>query len=688
MPTRSLGTLTLNLVADLGGFEGPLDRAARKSDKAAKKFQENFKRISAVATAATSSVVAATIALTSSQIDAAAEITRLSQVANTSTTEFQKYAAGAKALQIEQDKLADIFKDTSDKVGDFLQTGGGPLKDFFDNIAPQIGVTADQFRDLSGPKALELYVSSLEKANVSQNEMTFFMEAIASDSTLLLPLLQNGAQGFRDFGEAAESSGNILEEKTIAKANEAQAAMLVFQGTLSGVRKQIFAEVIPVFADLAGTFADVTNQGSGASSIGEGLAEIFKRATAVAFGTYAAFQLVGRAIGALGATVSAFGENVGDIGAILNPIGSPAQKVKQLIKIFENDDLGASLDRVKNTFAVGVEDIGETAAKYGEAIQSILAAGTERGGGSSETEQRIKNIAALLNQSREATQGQSLAVTESSRKATEALSKQEVATKRLAEEERKRAEEEAARRQARINASVVDIRTRLSAPEDQINQEFQRERELVLANTEITGKAQTELMIALEQERQAELAALQDQRLVQAEGIFTDLREITQAFADDSSGILRAAFIAERAAGVARAIVAIQTGIAMASATPFPGNLAAIASVTAATAGLVSTIQGTSIQGQAHDGLMSVPESGTYLLEKGERVTTERTSAKLDRTLDQVQSGGAGGGIKVVVVSNMEEAMREYLSTAPGERAVMAAVGNNRGRVRAMAQEG
>jgi hypothetical protein len=51
----------------------------------------------------------------------------------------------------------------------------------------------------------------------------------------------------------------------------------------------------------------------------------------------------------------------------------------------------------------------------------------------------------------------------------------------------------------------------------------------------------------------------------------------------------------------------------------------------------------TALQGQAHDGIDSVPETGTWLLQKGERVTTAKTSAKLDATLDSVGRQSTGG---------------------------------------------
>lgn len=50
------------------------------------------------------------------------------------------------------------------------------------------------------------------------------------------------------------------------------------------------------------------------------------------------------------------------------------------------------------------------------------------------------------------------------------------------------------------------------------------------------------------------------------------------------------------------------------------------------------------LSGMAHDGIDAVPETGTWLLQKGERVTTASTSAKLDQTLDRVGRQSTGGG--------------------------------------------
>ncbi|HBR2654271.1 TPA: phage tail tape measure protein, partial [Klebsiella pneumoniae] len=79
---------------------------------------------------------------------------------------------------------------------------------------------------------------------------------------------------------------------------------------------------------------------------------------------------------------------------------------------------------------------------------------------------------------------------------------------------------------------------------------------------------------------------------------------------------------------------------------PFVGpEIAGPAAIAAtAAAGVLAIGVGTALQGQAHDGIDSVPETGTWLLQKGERVTTAKTSAKLDATLDRVANQSTGGG--------------------------------------------
>ena len=244
----TIGKLAVQIIADIQGLKNGLNDAVSETDSASKSMINSVKAIGAAFAASL------TVGMFKDMIVGAAEASRqidqLSRLSATSAANFQAQAYAAQQFGISNEKLADIFKDVQDKVGDFMQNGAGPLADFFKNIAPQVGVTADQFRNLGGPDALQLYVSSLEKANLSQNEMTFYLEAIASDSALLLPLLQNNGQAMKDLGDEAQRLGMILDTETI-KANKEFAAELDRLDALSAaLGRSIGSALIPYVNDL------------------------------------------------------------------------------------------------------------------------------------------------------------------------------------------------------------------------------------------------------------------------------------------------------------------------------------------------------------------------------------------------------------------------------------------------------
>ncbi len=99
---------------------------------------------------------------------------------------------------------------------------------------------------------------------------------------------------------------------------------------------------------------------------------------------------------------------------------------------------------------------------------------------------------------------------------------------------------------------------------------------------------------------------------------------------------------------VAMSAQAAIAAYASTAAIPITGPIAApaaAAAALAATAPYVAAVAASSgLSGMAHDGIDAVPETGTWLLQKGERVTTAATSAKLDATLDRVSRDTDGGG--------------------------------------------
>ncbi|MDH1554679.1 phage tail tape measure protein [Stutzerimonas stutzeri] len=683
--SKSLGTLTLDLVARTGSFVSGMDKAERSSEKWRKEVEKNAKAVGAAFGAGSAAAIASLTAITVSTVNAAAEISKLSTIAGSSSTEFQKFAAGAQLVGIEQDKLADILKDVTDKAGEFAATGGGGMKDFFEQIAPQVGVTADQFAALSGPQALGLYVDTLEKAGVSQQQMTFYMESLASDATALIPLLKDNGAAMKGFADEAERAGAILSEQTIAEANKLRAAMFLMDQATTGLKNQIGSALIPVLGDFADGLSGVTVDGSLAATVSEDLAGSLRAVGKAAVGAVAAIHIAGSAL-----------KDLYDLNEASKGGGSWWETYLPPVRIYRAFE---SMDEIKETFSDSVSGLDQLAQGYGEFLNKLDGQGNG-GGGST----RLETLTELFNelQTTMAPGALPAAITST----TKAIESQDEAVK----EQNKaleayqrliadlRTDEEQLTDQMRERLAVLDamqgiepdermkVAGRIAgaatsdAPEfggldasvggpfgellkiDEAEEKLQEWYDTQLEMLEQFRAERADLTavwdeeeLALKQQHEDQLARIEQARqmaqLASAESIFGDLAGLTKTFAGEQSGLYKAMFAVQKAAAIAQSAVAIQQGIAMAAANPWPANLAAMASVAAATASIVSNIGAI---GMAHEGIDSIPETGTWLLEKGERVTTAETSAKLDKTLSDIQSGGTGGPTSVQIINNGE----------------------------------
>ncbi|ELP5714978.1 hypothetical protein [Klebsiella quasipneumoniae] len=121
-----------------------------------------------------------------------------------------------------------------------------------------------------------------------------------------------------------------------------------------------------------------------------------------------------------------------------------------------------------------------------------------------------------------------------------------------------------------------------------------------------------------------------------------DVGTIMAGVFGESSAAAKAAFAVSKGIAIAQAVINIQQGISEAIKLGWPMGIAAGLQVAAQGAQLVSTIKGTTIQGQAHDGWDSLPSTGTYNLEKGERVVGKSLNQDLTKYLSNQDSGGTG----------------------------------------------
>lgn len=149
---------------------------------------------------------------------------------------------------------------------------------------------------------------------------------------------------------------------------------------------------------------------------------------------------------------------------------------------------------------------------------------------------------------------------------------------------------------------------------------------------------------------QAHSTAMNSLILSDSENMFGSLASIAKDSLGEQSRLYRAMFAMQQGFAIAQAGLAMQQAISQGLAKGFPEGLADMATAVSHGAKIVSAIKSVVMPvGQAHDGIMSVPKSGTWNLEKGERVLPRHTAKALDDKLDKI---GTGGRPVNVVINN------------------------------------
>jgi len=262
-----------------------------------------------------------------------------------------------------------------------------------------------------------------------------------------------------------------------------------------------------------------------------------------------------------------------------------------------------------------------------------------------------------------------IAANNAQRQAEEQLAWEEY---RINELRRLRDEERA---QEATDKQATAIIESLLSEEEAIALSYERRREILLSSTIATN----EDLIALENDKNARLQELEAERTQQTYQNYADLYDgiagVAKAFAGEQSGIYRAMFAVSKAFSIAESIVAIQTGIAKAAANPWPENLAAMASVAAATSGIISTIASTnpSFEGGGFTGYGS--RSGGVDGRGGFPAVLHPNETVIDHT-----KGGGQQPNPVRIINVLDPSVvGDYLDTDAGEEIIMNVVRRNQG---------
>ncbi|UTQ79851.1 putative tail tape measure protein [Vibrio phage vB_VnaS-L3] len=232
------------------------DKAETKTKKLLKRTQAIGVAFSAMGTAASASVVAIA-ALMNHLANVERELQSSARMAGLTVDQFEAMGFAYRQFGLTVEQVNDIYKDSRERVGEWLNSQSGALQDFGDAMGmskDEITAFAREVDDLNGQQLLQRMVNDLEVAGVSGNQLSGVMEAMASEATRMIPALENNGQAINDLKDEYNqfnAAFSLDKEEVQNYADLAKNFDLFLDTAQNGMTK--------VLAPLAGYMATLAN---------------------------------------------------------------------------------------------------------------------------------------------------------------------------------------------------------------------------------------------------------------------------------------------------------------------------------------------------------------------------------------------------------------------------------------------
>lgn len=329
MAGKSLGTLTIDLIAKVGGFVQGMDKAERASQKWSAQVKKDAKEVGASivaigAAAATAAVGigAAGLAVVKNTAQQVTEAGRWAKSLKMSTQDLLAWQYAAEQAGLTGDNIADIFKDINDKVGDAVLNKSGEAAQALDTL----GLSAEKLSQQSPDKQLLAISSALQKIP-SQAGKTNILESLGNDLSKMLPLFDNNNEKLKQFIQLSKDFGIAPPQEDIDNLVKVNQFFQDIETSARGLKMEIASGLATVdlsplqdgLNDIRDVFTD--------PAILQGLSDLVGEAISLA-------GVVGRIAGGLGAIATYTRSRIGAVSGNYNAADESdiAQRIEFLNK--------------------------------------------------------------------------------------------------------------------------------------------------------------------------------------------------------------------------------------------------------------------------------------------------------------------------------------------------------------------
>src|SRR5690554_2335852 len=249
-----------------------LGEKADKSSGLLSKLGSGLKTVAAGATALIAGIGASAATLTvfsRGQASLADELTNTANAIGVNREALQVWQIAGERVGLTGDKVADILRSVTERLGEFGATGGGEAA----QVMEALNLKIEDFQNLRPEEQMLKFAAAIE--SLPKEQQVAMLEKLASDASQLQPLLENNAAGLQAIKTAAEEEGAIYTDEKLDKLLKANDIYNDITLKIQGLTRRIGAELAPVVAVATDKVMDLFDQ----NEMGEKLIDLFKRLT-------------------------------------------------------------------------------------------------------------------------------------------------------------------------------------------------------------------------------------------------------------------------------------------------------------------------------------------------------------------------------------------------------------------------
>lgn len=561
----TVATLTIDLIGESAKLRSELKKANKSTKSWADKTRQQVNSAAKFMAGAATVGAGALAAIYTEAAKSADGLAKLSDQLGIAPERLTALQHAAELTGVGTEKMNSSLTRMVKRVGEAKNGMGAAAK-----TLERFGLSNEEFFKLEPADQFALISDKVNGLSSQQEKAAAAAAIFGREGIALVNTMKLGADGIKAAEEEVKALGITLDRVELAKIEAANDAFFKAKKTSGAFGQVLAAEVAPIVEAVSNLFVESAKNAGGIGNVVQDSMATAVNAIAFVVDAVHGFSVAWDGVKAAAMTaiegivsgvawldraVSTFLDNLPGVTATANAaLQGAAEEMKKsgaaARENFQNSLLEPMPGEKIKAFVQDVQDKAqkaaeEVAADRASVIKTDVSFGEAGEVGTDSEPEKTKDYTSDIERIR-----QSL----------------------LSEEEARR--ESYVRRAEMIQAAYAA---------EQISDT--KHRELLAKNAEQYS------------EREKKLRAAQKSETLKNHGqLFDGLAGIAKVAAGEQSGIYKAMFAASKAFSIADSIVKIQAGIANASAMPFPANIAAMATVAAQTAGIISTIRGTEMQ--------------------------------------------------------------------------------------------